>query len=92
MDGVIESLVKSKKYVLPLAYLNPWVTGSLVAVYFGGGRFHPDPNAAVFNPELAAADGPASRATASGAALSRAVTAQSPAGERDVSSSDLPRP
>ncbi|MFP5226528.1 MAG: hypothetical protein ACLGXA_02780 [Acidobacteriota bacterium] len=53
VDGVIESLVKSKKYVLPLAYLNPWVTGSLVAAYFGDGRFHPDPNAAVFNPDVA---------------------------------------
>ena len=81
MDGVIESLVKSKKYVLPLAYLNPWVTGSLVAAYFGGGRFHPDPHAAVFDPELATAEGPATRATE-----------QPAAGVRDVSSNDLPRP
>jgi hypothetical protein len=57
VDGVIESLVKSKKYVLPRAYVNPWVTGSLVAVYFGGGRFHPDPHAAVFNPMVNAEAG-----------------------------------
>ncbi len=51
VDGVVESLVKSKKYVLPLALLHPVVTGTLVVAYLGDGRFHPDPNAAVFNPE-----------------------------------------
>jgi hypothetical protein len=50
VDGVVESLVKSKKYVLPLAYLNPLVTGTLVVAYFGDGRFHADPNALVFDP------------------------------------------
>ena len=50
VDGVVESLVKSKKYVLPLAYLNPVVTGTLVAAYLGNGRFHADPNALVFDP------------------------------------------
>ena len=41
VHGVIESLVETKKYALPLAVLHPIVAGSLVAVYFGGGRFHP---------------------------------------------------
>jgi hypothetical protein len=50
VDGVVESLVKSKKYVLPLAALHPIVAGSLVVAYFGDGRFHPDPNAVVYNP------------------------------------------
>lgn len=50
VDGVIESLVKSKKYVVPLAIINPYVTGTLVAAYLGDGRFHPDPHAEVYNP------------------------------------------
>ncbi len=50
VDGVVESLVKSKKYVVPLAILNPYVTGTLVAAYLGDGRFHPDPHAQVFRP------------------------------------------
>lgn len=50
VDGVVESLVKSKKYLLPLAYVNPVVTGTLIAAYFTDGRFHPNPHAAVFNP------------------------------------------
>jgi len=89
-DGVIESLVKSKKYVLPLAYLNPWVTGSLVAIYFGGGRFHPDPNAAVFDPTLDA--GPGITAGSGIEAPSQTTTAQPPVAVRDVSGSNLPRP
>lgn len=50
VDGVAEALVKSKKYVVPLAVLNPYLTGTLIAAYLGEGRFHPDPNAAVYNP------------------------------------------
>lgn len=52
VDGVVESLVKSKKYVVPLAVLNPYVTGTLIAAYVSDGRFHPNPEAAVFNPEV----------------------------------------
>jgi hypothetical protein len=51
VDGVVESLVKSKKYVLPLALMHPVITGTLVAAYFGDGRFHPDPHAEVFHPD-----------------------------------------
>lgn len=51
VHGVIESLVETKKYVLPLALLHPAIAGGLVAVYFGDGRFHPGAQAAtVFNP------------------------------------------
>jgi hypothetical protein len=52
VDGVIESLVKSKKYVIPLVWLNPEVTGSLLVAWISDGRFHPDPHAAVYNPAL----------------------------------------
>jgi hypothetical protein len=57
VDGVVESLVKSKKYVLPLAALHPIVAGSLIVAYFGDGRFHPDPHAAVYNPAESAEPG-----------------------------------
>jgi len=50
VDGVVESLVKSKKYVVPIAVLNPYVAGTLVAVWLGDGRFHPNPRAEVYNP------------------------------------------
>lgn len=52
VKGVIESLVKSKKYVVPIAVLNPYVAGTLVAVWFGDGRFHPNAHAQVYNPLL----------------------------------------
>jgi hypothetical protein len=50
VDGVIESLVKSKKYVVPIAALHPLIAGGLAVVYLGDGRFHPDENAPVFDP------------------------------------------
>jgi hypothetical protein len=50
VHGVVESLVKSKKYVVPIAVLNPYVAGTLVAVWLGDGRFHPNPRASVYNP------------------------------------------
>jgi hypothetical protein len=92
VNGVIESLVKSKKYVLPLAYVNPWVTGTLVIAYFGGGRFHPDPNAAVFNPVEDLEPGVAMPAQPGATALNQAASAQHSGGVRDVSSGDPPRP
>jgi hypothetical protein len=39
IDGVVESVVKSKKYVLPLAVLTPEVTAGLVVAYLTDGRF-----------------------------------------------------
>jgi hypothetical protein len=70
VDGVVESLVKSKKYVVPLAALHPFVAGTLIAAYLGDGRFKPDPHAEVFNPAEAmepgeaVADQPAGELTA----------------------------
>jgi hypothetical protein len=49
VDGVAEALVKSKKYVVPLAILSPVVTGSIAAVYLVEGRFNPRRNAADFD-------------------------------------------
>ena len=40
VDGVSESLLKSKKYILPIAALNPWVAGGILAVYLANGRFN----------------------------------------------------
>ena len=39
IDGVMESVVKSKKYVLPLAVLSPPVTAGLIVAYLTDGRF-----------------------------------------------------
>ena len=49
VDGVLESFVKSKKYVLPLAVLHPFVAGSLVAIYLSEGHFNPKRNATLFD-------------------------------------------
>ena len=38
VDGVAESLVKSKKYLLPLVFLAPEVTGGVVVAYLVEGR------------------------------------------------------
>jgi len=69
VDGVVESVVKSKKYVLPLAVLNPYVAGTLVVAYLGDGRFHLDPHAEIYNPTAAVEPGaPASAGIGAGAA------------------------
>jgi hypothetical protein len=47
IDGVLESVVKSKKYVVPLAVLNPEVTAGLVVAYLTDGRFHAPKDATV---------------------------------------------
>ncbi|HST10413.1 MAG TPA: hypothetical protein VLL05_08540 [Terriglobales bacterium] len=39
VDGVSASLVKSKKYILPLAAFHPWVACSIFAIYMANGRF-----------------------------------------------------
>lgn len=48
-DGVLEALLKTKKYVLPLAILHPEITATLAAAYLTQGRFNPRRNAAVFD-------------------------------------------
>lgn len=97
VDGVVEGLIKSKKYVLPLALLHPYITGTLIAAYFTDGRFHPDRHAAIFNPALAAELGSGTRMQASLAAAAPAhepaiLGHEPPAAVREVSTSDLPRP
>ena len=47
IDGVVESVVKSKKYVVPLAVLNPEITAGLVVAYLTDGRFHAPKDATV---------------------------------------------
>lgn len=45
--GVLEALLKSKKYVIPLAVAQPWVPVGLAAGYFARGRFDPKNHAEV---------------------------------------------
>jgi hypothetical protein len=40
-NGVTEALVKSKKYVVPLAALHPYIAGGAIVLYIGQGRFNP---------------------------------------------------
>ena len=49
VDGVAESLVKSKKYLLPLAVLSPELTGGVVVAYLADGRMKLPKDATVFN-------------------------------------------
>ena len=39
VDGIAESLVRSKKYIVPLAFMSPTTAITLVAAYVGTGRF-----------------------------------------------------
>lgn len=48
-DGIAEALVRSKKYVVPLALLSPVTTGTLAAVYVAQGRFRPERYAESFD-------------------------------------------
>ena len=50
VHGLIESVFKAKKYVLPLAVFHPFVAGGVASIYMAGGRFNPAKNALVFNP------------------------------------------
>jgi hypothetical protein len=47
IDGVVESVVKSKKYVVPLAVLSPELTAGFVVAYLTDGRFKAPKDAAV---------------------------------------------
>jgi hypothetical protein len=75
VDGVSEALLKSKKYVLPITLLQPFATAGLAVVYLGGGgRFHPDPHAMVFDARREAVPGiPRERRTAGSGSASTAV-------------------
>jgi hypothetical protein len=48
--GLVESVFKAKKYVVPLAFLNPFVAGGFATAYMISGRFNPSKNALVFSP------------------------------------------
>lgn len=66
VHGIIESLLETKKYVLPLAFLHPAIAGGLVAVYIGDGRFHPaSHHETVFDPRTDAEPGVTEAAQAS---------------------------
>jgi hypothetical protein len=90
VDGVVESLIKSKKYVVPIAVLHPYIAGSLIAAWLSEGRFHPDPNAAVFNPGFAA-DPSATPTQSSSGAPSQISAREQFVGPRQVAPGD-PRP
>ena len=49
VDGVAESLIKSKKYLLPLAVFAPEVTGGVVVAYLMDGRLKQPRDAALFD-------------------------------------------
>jgi hypothetical protein len=51
VHGVVESFLKSKKYIVPAAVASPIFAGCVVAVYVGtgAGRFDPAKEALVFN-------------------------------------------
>ena len=49
VDGVAQSLVKRKKYLIPMTILTPELTGGLVVAYMAKGRMELPENALVFN-------------------------------------------
>ena len=49
IHGLVESIFKAKKYVIPLAAFHPFVAGGVASVYLVGGRFNPAKNALVFS-------------------------------------------
>jgi hypothetical protein len=53
IHGVVESFLKSKKYIVPSAVVSPIFAGCVFAVYVGTGtgRFEPDHDAMVLNPD-----------------------------------------
>ncbi|MFZ0136232.1 MAG: hypothetical protein WAK89_04185 [Candidatus Sulfotelmatobacter sp.] len=55
VHGVVESFLKSKKYIVPSAVVSPIFAGCVAAVYVGtgAGRFNPSQQALVFNAERA---------------------------------------
>jgi hypothetical protein len=87
-DGITESLVKTKKYLIPLAVLSPELTGGVIAAYLAEGRSKLPKTATVFNIDDAEIDTPPSPAASSPkpstpdpspAATSPAATSASPA-------------
>lgn len=52
--GVVESFLKSSKYIVPSAIVSPIFAGCVLAVFVGtgAGRFQPDRDAMVFDPSV----------------------------------------
>ena len=42
VHGVLESIVRSKKYLVPLAFFHPVIAGTIAAGYLAQGRFNPN--------------------------------------------------
>lgn len=51
VDGIAESLVKSKKYLLPMAVLTPHLTAGVIVAYLASGRLSLPKDAEVFDAE-----------------------------------------
>lgn len=49
VHGVLESAISAKKYMLPVLVLHPYISGSLLAAYFGRPRFDPGRHAPVID-------------------------------------------
>ena len=45
--GVLESIIMSKKYVVPLAIVSPWVAAGGFVAYLTEGRFNPEKHASI---------------------------------------------
>lgn len=75
IDGVVESVVKSKKYVLPLAVINPEVTAGLVVAYLTDGRFSAPKDAPV---EMLPGDAKSADGTTQPASPRRPLLVESP--------------
>jgi hypothetical protein len=88
VDGVAEALLKRKRYVVPITALHPAVTAGLLMIYLGGGgRFHPDPHAAVFDPMTEAQPGivtESGRATSPGFSGVSLYEGEAPHGEPEA--------
>jgi hypothetical protein len=72
-DGVAETVVKSKKYVVPLVILNPTLTGTLAVAYITKGRFDPKRNAEPFDIAQAVQQAAARNTAANGAGSGRRI-------------------
>jgi len=46
INGVVEAMLRSKKYVVPLVVLNPQLTAGMIVAYLADGRFTPPKDAA----------------------------------------------
>jgi hypothetical protein len=75
----MESVVKSKKYVLPLAVLNPEVAAGLVVAYLTDGRFKAPKDATVeIIPTTSTEPAPATKPGTTAGAVPGAVETRRP--------------